>query len=186
MRIHDGVMFSMKKRCACLSGIKALIPFMAVLFFPAAVQAGGNTSFRDPETGITVIRPKKENLPGIPSGNGYMTGRELDAMYGKTIEKNLPYDLKLGTVDEVTFSEEGDVTAHMTLAEVYQFMPSSVKKRMEAEYYNNAKTRYCRSVVNGKHNLHRIKSLSIEAYTVYGELYKKYSVTPLMCQTHKD
>ena len=177
----------MKKTCACFSRIKALIPFTAVLLIPAAVHAGGNNvTFRDPETGITVIRSGEEALPGIPSGNGYMTGKQLQAMYGKTLEKNLPYDLKLGTVDNVTFSDEGDVTAHMIIAEVYQFMPSSVKKRMEAEYYNNAKTRYCRSVVTGKHNLHRIKSLSIEAYTVYGDLYKKYSVTPLMCQTHKD
>lgn len=175
-------MFQMEKSFFGFPGKRVLMTLLAPVVFPTAVFAAGEYSHKDPETGITVIRA----VPANVSSGGYMTGKELQAVYGKALEKNLPYDLKLGTVDEVTFSEEGDVTAHMVITEVYQMMPSSMKKRMEDEYYNKAKARYCRSVAAGKHNLHRIKSLSIEAFTVYGDPYRKVTVTPLMCLTHKD
>ena len=176
-------MFLLEKTSSMLGRKAELLLLIPAVFLSGTVCAGEGVSFRDPQTGITVIRPDSVSVNAGTGNSGYLTGSELNRMYGKKLEKNLPYDFKFGTVDDVSVNVEGDVTAHAVMNDVYPFMPSSVKKRMENEYYGVAVSRYCRQVRAKKHNLHRIRSISVEAYTASGDFYRKVSVNPQMCQS---
>ena len=165
-------MFLLEKTSSMLGRKAELLLLIPAVFLSGTVCAGEGVSFRDPQTGITVIRPDSVSVTAGTGNSGYLTGSELNRMYGKKLEKNLPYDFKFGTVDDVSVNVEGDVTAHAVMNDVYQ-----------KEYYGVAVSRYCRQVRAKKHNLHRIRSISVEAYTASGDFYRKVSVNPQMCQS---